>query len=218
MVHTHFYKIKYVSDFYFYTCHYTCIYTHLNVKGHTTPPLFLSLRNTSRQIHGCDIEFSHRNHVSSPIRCLVPEDIAYKVAWCSHWGYWTWHDCSSEGFATLCVSTYADSLHEMKRGKPWPWFSINMTFYQYRKSHCVDKTILRPSYLHNGLSYTGKMKCLYWIRVQLTILIRKWQLKVMTKRIIQLPNVIWHYLYLPCTEWYGVYMSVPHWIHTQFCI
>ena len=24
------------------------------------------------------------------------------------------------------------------------------------KPHCGDKTILRPSYLHNGISYTGK--------------------------------------------------------------
>ena len=38
-----------------------------------------------------------------------------------------------------------------------------MTSYQYRKSHCEDKTILRPSYLHNGISYTGKTTSLYWI-------------------------------------------------------
>ena len=38
-----------------------------------------------------------------------------------------------------------------------------MTSYQYRKSHCGDKMILRPSYLHNGISYTG-MTSLYWIR------------------------------------------------------
>ena len=43
-------------------------------------------------------------------------------------------------------------------------FNIKMTSYQYRKSHCGDKTILRPSYLHNGISYTGKMTSLYWIR------------------------------------------------------
>ena len=41
-----------------------------------------------------------------------------------------------------------------------------MISYQYRKSHCGDKTILRPSYLHNGISYTAKMTSLYWIRVQ----------------------------------------------------
>ena len=32
-----------------------------------------------------------------------------------------------------------------------------MSSYQYRKSHYGDKTILRPSYLHNGISYTDKM-------------------------------------------------------------
>ena len=46
------------------------------------------------------------------------------------------------------------------------WFNIKMSSYQYRKSHCGDKTILRPSYLHNGISYTGKMASLYWIRAQ----------------------------------------------------
>ena len=39
-----------------------------------------------------------------------------------------------------------------------------MTSYQYRISHCGDKTILRPSYLHNGISYTDKMTSLYWIK------------------------------------------------------
>ena len=34
-----------------------------------------------------------------------------------------------------------------------PWFNIKISSYQYRKSHCGDKTILRPSYLHNGISY-----------------------------------------------------------------
>ena len=29
-----------------------------------------------------------------------------------------------------------------------------MSSYQYRKSHCGDKTVLWLSYLHNGISYT----------------------------------------------------------------
>ena len=41
-----------------------------------------------------------------------------------------------------------------------------MSSYQYRKSHCEDKTILRLSYLHNGISFTGKMTSLYWIGAQ----------------------------------------------------
>ena len=35
---------------------------------------------------------------------------------------------------------------------PGPWFNIKMSFYQYRWSHCWDKTILWSSYLHNGIS------------------------------------------------------------------
>ena len=33
---------------------------------------------------------------------------------------------------------------------------MNMTSYQYTKAHCGDKTILRPSYLLAGISYTDK--------------------------------------------------------------
>ena len=47
------------------------------------------------------------------------------------------------------------------------WFNIKMLSYQYRKSHCGDKTVVRSSYLHNGISYTGKTTSLYWIRAQL---------------------------------------------------
>ena len=42
------------------------------------------------------------------------------------------------------------------------------------KSHCGDKTILRPSYLHNGISYTGKMSSLYWIGAQIPITSHRW--------------------------------------------
>ena len=37
-----------------------------------------------------------------------------------------------------------------------------MSSYQYRKSHCGDKMVVRSSYIHNGISYTGKMASLYW--------------------------------------------------------
>ena len=53
---------------------------------------------------------------------------------------------------------------------PGPWLNIKMTSYQYRKSHCGDKTIWRLSYLHNGISYTSKMISLYWIRAQLPVM------------------------------------------------
>ena len=40
--------------------------------------------------------------------------------------------------------------------EPGPWFNMKMSSYQYRKSHCGDKTVVRSSYLHNGISYTCK--------------------------------------------------------------
>ena len=46
---------------------------------------------------------------------------------------------------------------------PGPWFNIKIPSNQYRKSHCGDKTVLRSSYLHNGISYAGKTASLYWI-------------------------------------------------------
>ena len=49
---------------------------------------------------------------------------------------------------------------------PGPRFNIKMYSYQYRKSHCGDKTVVKSSYLHNGISYTGKMSSLYWISPQ----------------------------------------------------
>ena len=65
--------------------------------------------------------------------------------------------------------TQRSALPSLCLGNPsatGPWFNIKMTSYQHRKSHCGDKTILRPSYLHNGISYSGKMTSLYWIRAQ----------------------------------------------------
>ena len=55
---------------------------------------------------------------------------------------------------------------------PGPWFNIKIQSYQYRKSHCGDKTVVRSSYLHNGISYTGKVASLYWISPQID---RQWR-------------------------------------------
>ena len=48
-------------------------------------------------------------------------------------------------------------------------FIIKMSSYQYGKSHCGDKTVVRSSYLHNGISYTGKTTYLYWIGALVSI-------------------------------------------------
>ena len=39
-----------------------------------------------------------------------------------------------------------------------------MLSYLYRKFQCGHKTIIRSSFLHCGISFTGKMASLYWIR------------------------------------------------------
>ena len=46
--------------------------------------------------------------------------------------------------------------------QPGPWFNIKISSYQYRKSHCGDKMVVRSAYFHNEFSYTGKMTYLYW--------------------------------------------------------
>ena len=48
-----------------------------------------------------------------------------------------------------------------------PRFNIKMSSYQYKKSHCGHKIIVRSSYLNNGISNSGKMKSLYWIRARI---------------------------------------------------
>ena len=63
------------------------------------------------------------------------------------------HGCISRHGTGLVIPEYSGA-----------WFIIKMTSYQYKKSHCGDKTVVRSSYLHNGISYTGKMSSLYWIR------------------------------------------------------
>ena len=68
-------------------------------------------------------------------------------------------------FFDTCYSgtndTTAHCLH-----LPGPRFNIKMPSYQYMKSHCGDKTVVKSSYLHNGISSTGKMTSFYWIRAQ----------------------------------------------------
>ena len=73
-------------------------------------------------------------------------------------------------FYFICITNHrtASALQFTRRNQLQPltgdWSNINMSSYQYRKSLCGDKTILRPSYLHNGISHTGETTSLYWIR------------------------------------------------------
>ena len=42
------------------------------------------------------------------------------------------------------------------------WYNIEMASYHYREAHYKDEAVVRPSHLHNGNSYTGKMASSYW--------------------------------------------------------
>ena len=46
----------------------------------------------------------------------------------------------------------------------WGLVQYKDATYPYRESHCGDEKVLWLSYLHNGISYTGKMTSLYWIK------------------------------------------------------
>ena len=49
------------------------------------------------------------------------------------------------------------------------WFNIKMLSYQYWKSHCGHKTVIRLSYIYKENSYTGKTTSLYWISPQIFV-------------------------------------------------
>ena len=76
----------------------------------------------------------------------------------------------------LAVVAFAQSI------EAWTWFSIQMPSYQYRKSHCGDKTVVRSSYLDNRISYTGNMTSLYWIRAQVLSRERRYSWSSVDKR------------------------------------
>ena len=78
------------------------------------------------------------------------------------------HCCGKGHFdleAYIETAVLVSLLNSLVLGRSGPWFNVKMLSYQYRKSHCRDKTILRLSYLRSGISYTGKMTSLYWIRL-----------------------------------------------------
>ena len=82
-----------------------------------------------------------------------------------------------------------------------------MSSYQCRKSHCGDKTVVRSSYLHNGISYTGKMSSLYWIRAQAS---NSYLISPSTKW----PPFPWRHFEMHFHEWKFLYFELNF---TQVC-
>ena len=74
-----------------------------------------------------------------------------------------WKDITFDDHEMLDIFTMSQWWHSSHSNLgPGPRFNIKMSSYQYRKSHCGDKTVVRSSYLHNVISYTGKTASLYW--------------------------------------------------------
>ena len=61
---------------------------------------------------------------------------------------------------------YEDVIFPVKEITLWRWDDLMTVLSPQWDFHCGDKTILQPSYLHNRISYTGKMTSLHWIRAQ----------------------------------------------------
>ena len=81
------------------------------------------------------------------------------------------HICVSRpqwvNWVAVALRLRGESRTVSQERQPGPWFNINVQSFQYRRSHCGDKTI-RSSYLHNGISITGKMALLYWANPKVT--------------------------------------------------
>ena len=101
--------------------------------------------------------------------CSTKERWCYISRWLSpsadgmpqySWSHYVWSDISK----MVLRFAWCRFTQVMWHYTSGPWFNIKMSSYQYRKSHCGDKTVVRSSCLHNGISYTGKMSSLYWIR------------------------------------------------------
>ena len=89
------------------------------------------------------------------------------VAFCIDMIGWEVFFCTSVQWFVFSSSLFYGLSRRSSEG-PGLRFNIKMSSYQYRKSHRGDKKVVRSSYLHNGISYTGKMSSLYWIGAQMT--------------------------------------------------
>ena len=106
------------------------------------PPLtgeFLPTKGQYREkFHLMHLELFGADHLRIT---SLPEESIYAKFWsCQTWS------CGS--ISQLCHS--AQALIQYK------------VYYQERKSHCGDKTVIRSSYLNNGISYSGKITSSYW--------------------------------------------------------
>ena len=96
-----------------------------------------------------------------------------------------------------------------------PWFNTKMSSYWYRKPHCGDKTVVRSSCLHNGISYTGKITSLYWISP--LAITPRWTRPSTCKHINNQGPFYWHGLIL-ILAWISNNFSIKVWDEINYPI
>ena len=68
-------------------------------------------------------------------------------------------------YPLVVLNTRKTRLHHETR------FNIKTTSYQYRTFHCGNKTVVKSSYLPNGISHAGETTSLYWFNPLETIVL-----------------------------------------------
>ena len=135
------------------------------LTGTKTAPDSYFIRLRTDEDHGDAIHWLCTGFVFSP-RHLCHSELDWEIRSVAETSFPGQVDVSDVNLHTVIGPC---TVHLRKRAGPC--FNIKMPSYQYRKSHCGDKTVVRSSYLHNGISYTGKMASLYWIRALLMLML-----------------------------------------------
>ena len=94
--------------------------------------------------YNTESEVKHRPHLdlAKDVSYLTHQTKVWSV-YCVYFGE-LFYDCVI--MAPHCIPCKLGQYHVF--GWPGPRFNIKMPSYQYRKSHCGDKTVVRSSYLH----------------------------------------------------------------------
>ena len=91
-----------------------------------------------------------------------------RIYWCQQWVGTpaSWFNIKMTSYQYSLIARFMGPTwaHLGPTGPRWAPCWPHELCYLCRKSHCGDKTVVRSSYLHNGISYICKMSSLYWIR------------------------------------------------------
>ena len=102
-----------------------------------------------------------KSNVSLLIQVLLQRNLCEAIIHPGLTGQVVFHDRVNKHDFVMTAAKQTAKFKYFFKTSPGCWFNIKMVSYQYRKSHCRGKTVIRSTYLHHGISYTGKMTSLY---------------------------------------------------------